>query len=1621
MAQDAGKTLPEFINTDQAFEHLQPDECGYAKNYETSINGNPDIGIGSDNGTGEGQNQKVLTPIRSNVVIPTETLPSGFNKNIGTFESTTTQELYYFNYNSNLQHGIYVLNGNTNVWQQVIVDPTLKFSDIQEAYIAEHRVHLRIKRDANGNIIEKYLLITEGTTFHKWIDVIASIETNGFTLPADYWALQPPHFDREELLAWAFRSPMIAPIARLLPNLPDYNWTPNKILGYAFQFCTQDVYTDGRTTLTSPFSVPTIIKQSDYLSNPDLIPKSIELTITAGSAKCEYKNIYVRQTLRKSTSDLGASYGDWYLYDTIYKYTDSGSNSFNVIGNKYWLRTGKWSNYNYDSVFNTIKYVFDNTKLGQIVDQTIFPVLGNDMPQLSVASSDLGDAVQLANNRNGFYNFSKEITDKLSTEIIQDKDNSCPVVLREIKLYVYAGRERGTYRVVHDGDFAQDVAGGYIRDIWHSQVGYFVGTDTEMRFGGQYFGALPSFGETGIMLEDSESKQFNLDFAGKNGFRCYLKGTEYYSDCEWYVSSQDFQLQKIDGLIDKNSTSDISFLTNTVKNFGFFVGVFTFNVPADRYTACLGRHNVAGDGNYRDASTYVMGIANSRLASIVTYSSVLIGNLKVNTVKPDAFVSNSKEIEVDCTNGDVDVWGRGAQGDLFYVFTPFDGYANAGGFFTADNNNWKFIEGYLNESETDQIAMERFAYDMYYAPSPYAGVQHNGTYTDKNGFFFANSWARDDRNLKLDIRFQNTVDCSTGFTFTVEVQDGVGWFKDIIAFFAAYHSNAVGFGNYIRLGGKITDITGTIPYSNIAISIVDGATAYTDSNGEFSMHVHNGLSTLRNSNVYVNAGGNFNIFLAGCGQIPLFNFSQANYPCQTVTERFVANFINLNVIIVGSEFTSLKQNASYIATVVGADLAGRVTFCNKFSLPNVPSFLQRLPSGNVYPTYLNWILTGNLGLDKDTRTADIKWLAFYISKPINYKKYLQWVADKIEFVDSNGNVTTDTASASLVKITISSLLETNIANNLSLLANYQFQQDDRLRVYDNGDGVLLDNATYGDTIDVQIQGTNYNQAAVNANLIPPAENTVLTANNTTGTDPITLYVKYDQRFDVLKNKTDCWIELYTPSQNTEKLPFFQVESFYPIINGEIAIYTGGGVSNPTYTYPKKAKLNYWDTYLIRRNIIGIGKFISHPFESPNITDTWGANITSGGKQNEINTNAAQVWYVDSTIKSDDYTGENLINGLAMFRRDNIKNFKGYGRGGIIAISCQYSIVLFICENDYFVVDYNYNYIFANAQGVQIANLSDRMGEPHQKVGENYGCRLQDTSTIIFVDEFVWWMDIKNQGAILCDYKNAIDVSDIIDKEGNKFGIKSYLIEKIKTIQDWNYGKDVSKKFDIICGIDMVRKNIYTTFRPRRNNTVNTLSFVNNRRTWDLKHQETLVYNLDTKRWKPLAGFTPESYGKLRGNLGTQFISFASGIPYRHNNQNTSYVTFYGQKTEPVLSSVYNKDEDLVKIMQSLSLDINNSILFADLIYSTQVYGYSYIPLSWFKEKEKMFYAPFLKDMVTYLQDPVDGDFRSTLIDGKRVFGEYFIVRFVQEYAKLGQYFELNGIQFLTTNSAPTKP
>jgi len=185
---------PLFINADSSIRVLKPEEAPFLKDCEISVNANGNADTGTANPSGEGQNELVLTPKKSIVEVPGFLLPSGYNKNIGSFESTQTNEVYCLTFNSEGEHCVHVISGDDGSVYKIAQDPNLGFSDNQEHFIADNRVMLRVIRNASNEIVEKILILTDYYGWQKWINTMAAIQTDGFNpVIYPYWAVKQPH------------------------------------------------------------------------------------------------------------------------------------------------------------------------------------------------------------------------------------------------------------------------------------------------------------------------------------------------------------------------------------------------------------------------------------------------------------------------------------------------------------------------------------------------------------------------------------------------------------------------------------------------------------------------------------------------------------------------------------------------------------------------------------------------------------------------------------------------------------------------------------------------------------------------------------------------------------------------------------------------------------------------------------------------------------------------------------------------------------------------------------------------------------------------------------------------------------------------------------------------------------------------------------------------------------------------------------------------------------------------------------------------------------------------------------------------------------------------------------
>lgn len=329
--------FPKILNLDASPRLLKEFEAFFIKNLRFNSNENVPTGT-------QGSNAGALTPFQSTAqVCLDELLPdTGNNQCIGTYECKKTSELYYFNYNSENNHGIYRID--VDGCTQVYLGSCLNFSNDARYSISDHRVHLAVVSDTddiiNNNIFKKFLIFTDGLNPIRFIDVETSIATDSFNATLyPYWTPLYPFCDPCEYIELATRPPYDCPKVELIDfNEADAN-LPNNILYETFQFRSRYILTDSRQTAWSPIS-PLVYVPIANCENGVGSPRCFNININAGSPLVEKIQVAFRTCgTKKGTlqTDIGQDVpSTWMLYDTINKYDDCGDSS---PANEFWGRS----------------------------------------------------------------------------------------------------------------------------------------------------------------------------------------------------------------------------------------------------------------------------------------------------------------------------------------------------------------------------------------------------------------------------------------------------------------------------------------------------------------------------------------------------------------------------------------------------------------------------------------------------------------------------------------------------------------------------------------------------------------------------------------------------------------------------------------------------------------------------------------------------------------------------------------------------------------------------------------------------------------------------------------------------------------------------------------------------------------------------------------------------------------------------------------------------------------------------------------------------------------------------------------------------------------------------------
>lgn len=1626
---------------DLDYSKLNPSQSPFLKNTRFLLNNNANDSNNSGNGANIGSNVGKITNILSNEVAGTLTLPEGTNQTIGQYEFVDLNEGYWFVWNSLGNHTINRHDGNTGLLENVYTGSCLNFDIDPTNKIPEHCVHMVIRYKADSFeegvttvsdkiIFEKELIFTDGKNNVRQVNVLASIGSNSFTTP--YYAPVFPHTGEKcDLITLAPIAPLYAPTFTLVERVEDGTNTghavdknlTNKLFNHAIQTSYQFVYTDARPSSISMYSLPIIVGGTDCAEqNPETQPRCADITLWVGNAHVEKINIFTRETPD----------GNWTLYDTIKKFDCDDVN-------EYWERdiNEQWSDYFYDSTSNTIKYRFCNDKQCTPVDQSIFTHIENEVPFASRALTPAGDALLLSNNLRDSDNLSCDLIDRFSAQVTVPDIEQCVLEKRKIVMYV----------LIKNATEDRDNNGHEPQFLWgNNSTGTNSSIDGKFYFGG--------FGKRNKPCDLTNNTKYAVDNFWKEyqqyvpeetgGFVGYLAGTNYQAISKQVKFRTDDCTEEEIGIIYRDITkmnnSNGSFddiINDLVSSNYVFLQKFIFeDIPPGKYVFRVAGHRTGTTVGYEKTSTYIFGYDNligncgGGGSDDFPYSSPAVKNEYEWTIDVCNDGYNSLE-----ENGSVMILWDNTYPDFeadicnvidYNIVRELYLYEDSGFTIPYEMQQLDFEYGSFKDKVTgDLIPIDNFSPPLFDpltinslflpiptgCPPPISGgvlaipsgvMDHPLRKTDHNGFVFHIEhfwrWRTYFSGLlcspidmtahfseptlgKLKISYRD--ECATEETewFTVgknQVSPPVTAISN-----KGYKGlngtiqKSVGTSNKpcdrVLIKGRLIDEKGK-PLTGITIGYENSQFVRTDGFGGFKVYAHYPLSGTRCDNFIIsNSGAACQVVCIGCVSCCGIMYEETCLPTCVDCEDIIIDKGEIKLQKVNQPDKGLKGRYGF--AVEGWDYYGRIVTGGV----NIIDYLDVVNCWVNHPI-LSWNYIGGL-LPKE-----IKWLTFSLTQNLN-GSIIQWVADKFSLLDTEGNVTTNKGNAQAVAVDISSLINYNKNYNFNTLATYGFVKGDILKI--------IDDCTT--PIQYLISGTTFGTTATTA-----LQETTLTLSNSAGTSSTktnfatdngsTIIIPYDNQIDDFLDKCAIKIEIVRPYQCENNLnPFFEQWQSVPVIDGVPSVSSGD--------------LNAFDTYKIYRNIGKLKDCTQNPNDDPyfsnNVTDFWGKLVTSGGRVLSENPFAERKWRENEIAKSNEWINNGVVNGLATFRNENVKNYKGQDWGGIVSVHAERNMLIVICTLDWFTAPYEYNYLKATQTGLIEATLSQNLGDPTQKVGKNYGCQLSHKATIIYQDGLVLWYDANNSNLVICTYGDAVDVADS--------GVKGWLMSKTKYVADYNIGKSLDEIFDIHAGFDPMHNEYHLTFRKRGSD------FTNQHREVFINESETIVFNTKSKQWANFRGYIPESYSKLRNAKdGSQFISFVNGVAYLHNNLTGTRNTFYGEAQTSVIEISVAIDDSKEKVFQSISQECLPTNFFADRILTSEKNAISYVPQNYWQRKENTWYAEILRDMNSYF----DANYmqNSTLIEGKRMFGKYALIRFVMAEDRQATYFELNKLWCLLFGS-----
>jgi len=532
------------VNTDLAYTLLPNNLATFIKNlvYATTDT--------SDGGKSRGANTGIFKTMQSTKEYEVGfTLPEGTNTHVGSFSSKETRQVFVMVHNSEGDHTVYILNGETQTTTILYQDPILNFQLNPEHYFHLGAANIWVLYIADPITGEKkrktFFNFTDGYNPQRTICVEDSVATGGFN--SDLFPYFTGEYDKDIFINMGVPAPQDCIEIETVPLTEDQRQLNNKILFNTWQFRLRYIDVWGRPSEYSIISDVLIPGINDCLSQSSNISRCVDLTFDAppplvDKVEVAYRNCNSSQWYTSDTLDLfdGSPLGDW------------------------WLRQRN-DEVDYDAGTGKITYRFCADKECNPIAVELTNRTESGQPLTSYVVASVGKSNALANNKYGFNPYPKSLMDKIHITVEYPDAPDQPLTARNITVYaaIYNPFKNNYQQVFKDGD-----------------AGYSWGDNNSKHGGARAY------------------KQY-FPNAQQSGFPGYLVGANLA------ISSQVF-VDAVGTIIEDESHNGMVLSPNdyTMQKWEFT------NVPPGIYVFRIASHlaDPSAEVNYRNTSTTLWGV-----------------------------------------------------------------------------------------------------------------------------------------------------------------------------------------------------------------------------------------------------------------------------------------------------------------------------------------------------------------------------------------------------------------------------------------------------------------------------------------------------------------------------------------------------------------------------------------------------------------------------------------------------------------------------------------------------------------------------------------------------------------------------------------------------------------------------------------------------------------------------------------------------------------------------------------------------------------------------------------------------------------------------------------------------